>query len=117
MVAVTVAGVPSTLATVKTSWTCWPSFSSLKALLATKDHWPLLARVKVPLSRTMVVAVKLLSGLSTSVLVRVPLRVSGALVSTADWATSPLITAASLVPVMMTVRLLVLLAPCSSVTR
>ncbi|MNC70757.1 hypothetical protein D3C75_1216010 [compost metagenome] len=76
----------------------------MNALLAVKLHWPSCARVKVPYWPTTVIGVKVLSGLSTSVAVRVPPVTSGASVSVRV-TLALLTTAASLLPVMVTVTL------------
>ncbi|MNH28175.1 hypothetical protein D3C79_883240 [compost metagenome] len=74
----------------------------MNALLAVKVHWPSAARVNAPYWPTTVIGVKVLSGLSTSVAVRVPPVTSGASVSVRV-TLALLTTAASLLPVMVMV--------------
>ncbi|MNT26965.1 hypothetical protein D3C72_1625710 [compost metagenome] len=58
---------------------------------------------KLPMVPRVVLALKALSGLSTSSLVRVPLVFSAALVSVSSAVLEPVIIAASLVPCIVTV--------------
>jgi hypothetical protein len=92
-----VLGVPSTLVTLNVSLTLSPTLRLSKALLAVKVQTPAAFISKVPMTPTILTGVKVSSGLSASVLVRVPPVASGASVSTRTWL-SLLTVAESLVP-------------------
>ena len=93
MVIFTELGVPSTLVTVKVSLTESPTFRSSLALLAVKVQSPAASIEKSPMVPLTSDGVKALSGLSTSVLVKVPLVLNAASVS--FMATSALLTVAA----------------------
>ena len=92
--------VPSTLLTLKVSLTESPSFSSSKAEFAVKVQAPLASIANSPISPVVEEAVKALSALSTSVLVRMPEVVSGALISVSETVADETV-AASLLPLMV----------------
>ena len=106
-------GVPSTLVTLKVLLALSPTFKLSKVLLAVNVQAPAASITRVPLLPTIVAGVKLLSGLSTSVLVKVPLLVKTASVSVKA-TTSLLTVAASLLPLMVT--LMVCTVPSTLVT-
>ena len=96
----TVLGVPSTLVTLKVSLTESPTFKLSNALFAVKVQLPPASISKVPMAPTIFAGVNVSSGLSTSVLVKVPEVLTGASVSTSTWL-SELTVAASLVPLIV----------------
>ncbi|SBS69128.1 hypothetical protein VHE8714_04818 [Vibrio splendidus] len=101
IVTLMVEDVPSTDDTVKVSSTLSPTFNWLNALLAVNVQCPLASIVRSPLDPVIESGVKVLSGLSTSVLVSVPDVVTA--LSVSSMATVALLTvAASLVPLIVT---------------
>ncbi len=101
---VTVLVVPSVLATVKTSLYTAPPANSLCAELAVYTHWPLACSARLPYVPVKVPVTKV-AWLSTSVMLKAPDDVRMALVSSRPTVAAP-ITAASLVPRMLTVIVL-----------
>ena len=109
----TTCSVPSTDLTLKLSSTFSPTFRLSNALLAVKVHAPASVIDRLPFVPIKVSARKP-AALSTSVAVSVPVICTGALVSAALPLATPVITAPSLVPLIVT--LTVVAVPSADLT-
>ena len=104
IVTVTLVSVPSAALTLNVSDTLWPTFKLSNALFAVYVQLPAVSMLKTPLVPATLLCATKVAGLSTSVIVSVPLVDNGAFVSS-RFTVALDKTAASFVPLIVTVTL------------